>query len=291
MPNAWKPLGAVTPRKLANAHRQPHQAAQWLARFARGCLTPAEDDSHTSLEWRRDLHMMVTQEADAAGRRVAMGLDPRDLVLVFLVDGRAEATLALHGLTDAAAGDWVRSALRDLGRDPEALDAPSPYDLPSSPYAQSAAYDSHRDVAALAESARYLDNAAMLLAGLVETHRDMKPGPAPVRLWPHHFDLATIITLEEGPFETARAVGAGLAIPDKLYKEFYFYTYPWPREPRKGLPKLRANCSYQYDGFFGAVQTMSKLVREKDQEAAARAFFTETVGVFIDLLHKEMRAG
>ena len=291
MPNAWKPLGAAAPRKLGKVYLQPYQAAQWLARFARGYLAPVEDDSHTSLEWRRDLHMMVTNEADAGGRRVAMGLDPRDLVLVFLIDGRAETALALHSLTDAAAGAWVRAGVRDLGLAPEALDAPSPYELPPSPYAEGAPYDSHKDVAALAEGARYLDNAAMLLADLVETHRDVKPGSAPVRLWPHHFDLATIITLEEGPFEMARAVGAGLAVPDKLYKEFYFYTYPWPREPRKGLPKLRANCSYQYDGFFGAVQTMSRLVKEKDQEAAARAFFTETVGVFMALLHKEMRAG
>ncbi len=290
MGTAWKRLGAAAPGKITKAHLQPYQLAQWLARFARGYLEPVPDDSHTSLQWRRDLHIMATGDAYVGERRLAFGLNPRDLTLVMLVDGALAGEASMHGLKDKAAGDWMRARLKAFDLDPKALDAPSPYEVPPSPYAAKAAYDAHKDVTALSELSRYFDNADLLLCDVVDAHRDIRPGPAPVRLWPHHFDMATIITLEEGDFETARSVGVGLAIPDKLHKEFYFYTYPWPRNERKDLPKLRSNCSYQYDGFFGAIQPMSKVVRAKDQEATARFFFDETIRVFIELLRKDMKA-
>lgn len=288
MGTIWKSLGAAPPRKLVKAHFQPFQLAQWLARFARGYLEAAPDDSHTSLEWRRDLHILATDEARIGGRQLALGLDLRDLTLVTLVDGEIADEALMHGLKDKAAGDWVREQLRAFDIDPKALDAPPPYTIPPSPYVSRRTYDVQKDVVALSELSRYFDNADFLLRGLAEKHRDIKPGPAPVRLWPHHFDMATMITLEVGNFETARAVGAGLAIPDRLHKEFYFYTYPWPRNIRDDLPKLRSKSAYQYDGFFGAVQPLSKVVRARDQGATARTFFDETVDIFIRLLREEM---
>jgi len=105
---AWEKLGAFAPAKMTRAHLQPYQLAQWLARFARGYLELKADDSHTSLEWRRDLHMMATNEAVIGGRRIALGLDPRDLVLATLIDGKIVDEAAMHGRQDAQAGDWVR---------------------------------------------------------------------------------------------------------------------------------------------------------------------------------------
>lgn len=291
MVKAWKQLGAAHPGKLGKACLQPYQLAQWLARFARGYLEAREDDSHTSLEWRRDLQMMTTDALRISDRTVSFGLQPRDLVMTLFIDGDIAEEVSAHGVKDAAISAWMHAQLKRLGLDPQALDAPLPYELPPSPYAARAAYNANKDVAALSEIGRYLDNAAMILEDIVAAHGAVTPGPAPLRLWPHHFDLATIITLEEGDFEKARAVGAGLAIPDKLHKDYYFYTYPWPRHERQGLPKLRSNCSYQYDGFFGAVQPMTKIVKAKDQEATVRAFFDETIGVFMGLLEKEIRAG
>ncbi len=288
MGTAWKQLGAAPPRKLAKAHLQPFQLAQWLARFARGYLKAAPDDSHTSLEWWRDLHIMATGEAWAGGRRLALGLDLLDLALVTLVDGVIADKASMHGIKDKAAGNWVRKQLKAFEFDPKALDAPSPYEIPPSPYASNRAYDVHKDSVVLSELSRYFDNADLLLRDIAEKHRDIKPGPSPVRLWPHHFDIASIVTLEAGDFESARAVGVGLAVPDALHKEFYFYTYPWPRDERENLPKLRSDSAYRYDDSVGAIQPMSKIVEAKDQEATARLFFDETVALFIRLLREEM---
>ncbi|MEM8771469.1 MAG: hypothetical protein AAGD92_07460 [Pseudomonadota bacterium] len=288
MGSAWKPLGAVAPKKLARIHEQPYQLAQWLGRFARGYLTPADDDSHTSFVWHSENGAMATNEASFGGKKVAFAFYPRDLILSVIIDGVIGDEIAMHGRRDRDAGVWMAGVLEAHGADPVKLHDAAPYALLKTPYAQDAPYDAKTDVAGLSELARYLDNASLVLNEIVAAYGHVRPGPAPVRLWPHHFDIATIITLEDGAFETARAVGAGLAIPDKLHKEFYFYTYPWPRNERKNLPPLRSNCSYQYDGFFGAVQTMSSVLAQGDQVGAVREFFDETVTLFMDLLREEM---
>ena len=283
----WKPLGGAPARKLASVHEQPYQLAQWLARFARGYLEPVPDDSHTSLKWRRDHGVMATGLAETKSGVIGLSLQLRDLVLLSTRDGRVIDEFPMHGRTDKDAGEWVRNFVGAHNLDPIALDAPSPYEVPVSPYGKGEKYDALGSGVLLAEMARILDNADHMLSEVVAENKDFNPGPAPVRLWPHHFDLATIITLEEGDFETARAVGAGLAIPDKLYDEFYFYTYPWPRNTRKGLPRLSCTGKYQKEGFFGAVLPISKALKKDDQEDIVRTFFSETIEVFINCLKKE----
>ncbi len=284
---AWKELGAVAPSKMAKAHLQPYQLAQWLARFARGYLAPKPDDSHTSLNWRRDLGMMTTGAAANAAGDIALGLNPQDLTLALLVDGKVAGEAAMHGREDARAGDWLRKKLTALGLDLAALDAPAPYDIPPSLYAQGAPYDQRKHAGALAELRRYLDNASLALEDVIDAHSDIQPGPSPLRLWPHHFDIATTIALEEGDFETARSIGAGLAVPDTMCTEFYWYAYPWPNASLTALKDLGPIAKYQHEGFTGAMLPMSAAANAEDQQAAVRAFFDETISFFMTLLQSE----
>ena len=50
-----------------------------------------------------------------------------------------------------------------------------------------------------------------VLTEVAARHKDIHPGPSAVRCWPHHFDIATYVALEEGDFEVARGVGIGLS--------------------------------------------------------------------------------
>ncbi len=290
MPSAWKQLHNIAPEELMSAYQQAHQLAQWLARFARGYLPAQPDDSHTSLMWHRNMGLMTTNATEIGGRQISFGLELRDLSLVKIEDGQVVDSIFMHGQKDGDAGEWMCGAIDAMGLDGSALNAALPYELPASPYSNGCAYNTANNVAALSEIARYLDNTSLVLNDVVAKHQNIHPGPAPVRLWPHHFDLATIITLEEGDFESAHAVGFGLAVPDPSRDEFYFYTYPWPRNQRTDLPALRSDSAYQYDGTVGAVQMMSKLVSASDQEATARIFFDDTVGTFIRLLQSDMAA-
>lgn len=311
------PLGAVPPEQMKQASTQVHLAIQWLGRFARGYLPPAPDDSHSALIWQRDARALVTgftQTGGANGKLapddgsgiLAFGLRPADMTLLAQWDNPGNnpgdnragpdstpitLEFPLHARSDMDAREWMRDCLKRSGLNPAALDAPSPYSMPD--YTFSGQYDAHGPIAALSELTRYFDNAELVLEGLRTHYSSILPGPSDIRLWPHHFDMAIMITLEGGDFETARAIGAGLAMPDKLYTEFYWYTYPWPRHTRKGLPKLKSAGTYQTEGFNGAVLPMSRLLQQKSRKGRTQAthvtdFFEETTAIFKSILDKEM---
>jgi len=326
MIECWAQLGGAKPKSLAAAARQAHTAAQWLGRFGRGLTPPKSDDSHTSFSWRSDMQAFVTgpaqpglvfsaptrmlqqpaapeaDEQDEAGAErpsaseavaadrgpdVRLALRPADLRLLVWVDDDVEAEFALHDASDEAVGGWVRRRLERLGFDLQAFDAPPPYKGPDS-LPGGGVYDALGPIAELAELARCYDNAARVLESYAQKYAWTKPGPSPVRAWPHHFDIGTFIGLEDGDSQTARAVGAGLAAPDALYPEYYFYAYPWPRHPRKGLKRLRAKGRYHKNGFFGAALPLSTVIDQKSQAGAVTAFFDETIEIWKDLLYKEM---
>ena len=287
----WTPLGAVKPKAVVEATAQLHTAAQWLGRFGRGMSPPREDDSHTSFAWRAELQAFVTDAAASNGADFALGLRPSSCTLILFEDGAIADGLSLHGRTELEVESWVRGALKARGFDLTEFDADPPYAPPASKVAKGRKYDALKPAAELAEIARGYDNVQPLLEEIRAQYADVKPGPDRVRSWPHHFDTGLFITLEKAPFEVARGVGVGLAVPDKLYSEFYFYSYPWPRHPRSGLPKLKSKCRYQTEGFFGAVLPVSTLLKQKDQETAARTFFGETVAIWKELLEREMAAG
>ena len=89
----------------------------------------------------------------------------------------------------------------------------------------------------LAALSRWYGAAAEVLEAVRAKHGDLKPGPGPVRCWPHHFDIAVLVRLEEGAAESVRSIGVGCAPGDENYPEPYFYvirTRPrrTPRSPR-----------------------------------------------------------
>ena len=101
-----------------------------------------------------------------------------------------------------------------------------------------------------AELGRYFANADRLLRALA----DRNPGSSPVRAWPHHFDLATLMMLEPGSDpEKARSIGVGLSPGDGGIAEPYFYVLPWPAPPMHGLPPLAGGGRWQTAGWVGAV--------------------------------------
>ena len=83
--------------------------------------------------------------------------------------------------------------------------------------------------------------------------------------WPHHFDIATLITIEENPGpEKSKTIGVGLSPGDESYNEPYFYISPWPYPVNKNnLPKLNHGF-WHTQGWFGEVLTSSEIIRSGD---------------------------
>jgi hypothetical protein len=139
------------------------------------------------------------------------------------------------------------------------------------------------DPEAFEEVAAWLDAAHQLLSGVAARHS----GASAVRLWPHHFDIATLISLDPaGDPESSRSIGAGLALGDSFKGEPYIYITPWPY-PSKELPPLDGG-SWNTEGWTGAYLEASRLLEWPAGERAARAerFVDSAVAACLRLLER-----
>ena len=245
----WETLGAVDPRHLIDARLQMHWAAQAASSIGKRLGTPQPDFSQQSFQWLESARCLA--QDPIAGRtsfRSAIRFDPP--ALAFLAEsGSSLHELPLSGRTLDEAYLWVRETAEEL------LGAPLPGELergsglPDHPVAGGAPFDV-RAAAPFAELGRYFSGAHRLLDAIV-AHR---PEASPVRCWPHHFDIATLLKLDPGGDpETSRSIGLGLSPGDGSYAEPYFYVTLWPYPPDPALPALPSGGSWHREGWLGAL--------------------------------------
>lgn len=261
-PPPWHPLGAHDPRTLDDARLQLHHALQIACAVGISYVPKEPDDSHTNFGWLDGVDVLATQVVPAKQPFMA-ALRPAKLeLLVMDALARPLSTFALHGRTVGDAYAWLRSQLAAVGADPARLTDRKHYDIPPHPVAMGRAFDAG-DTAAFAELAHAYGDASVLLNEV----RSANPGAAEVRLWPHHFDLATLLTVREG-----HTVGAGLSPGDDSYVEPYFYVTPYPYPAMDvAAPALPSGGVWHRKGWFGAVLTASALVSGDTTGQAERA--------------------
>ena len=82
-----------------------------------------------------------------------------------------------------------------------------------------------------------------------------------MRCWPHHFDVASLITLDAGAdAEEARTIGVGFSPGDGSYDQPYFYVTPWPYPEADDLPSLAGGAHWHTEGWIGAVLTAERVI-------------------------------
>jgi len=195
---------------FVDAWRELHYAAQIASEVGKSWAIARDDDSHSAFEWRAGELL----GAPAADSGVRAALRASDLGLRLLApDGAELASKPLPGATLADGTRWIRDAAERVAGPPRQRATPAP-DLPPHPIATGAAFSAA--ATELASLAQLLDGADALLRAV---------GPPP-RIWPHHFDIATL--LEVGP---RRTIGVGLAVPDDLEPAGYWYVSPWSATP------------------------------------------------------------
>src|SRR5664279_1801791 len=126
----WRPLRGADTRRAREARLQAHYAAQWLARVARAYLPPQPDDGHTSLIWDRSIDGFKTQPL-RNGMRLSLQVSNLTLALRNGDGPGAVQSIFLSGRTDLEIREWLGYRLGELNVDAEALDAPSPYEIPA----------------------------------------------------------------------------------------------------------------------------------------------------------------
>jgi hypothetical protein len=269
----WRPIGRASLPELREARAQAHHAVQWLAKAAYAYIRNEPDHSHSNLGWDDALGGLVTHPV-ARGTRLAVKFSQLSLALLG-EDGRVRGQFRLAGRTEADVRNWLGSELRRLGLDARLLDTvPLPYEITKHAIAGGAPYSVQRIAQPLEELAAWFANADRVLGVVRAAHA---AHASPVRCWPHHFDLATLITLPDEGAKTGRSVNAGLSPGDHYYDEPYYYISPWPYPEAGRLPALPPLGHWHTHEFTAAVAAASRILQAKDPQGESEAFVRAAV--------------
>ncbi len=256
--SGWQGLGKRDPLALETARLQIHWAAQTIAAAGITLIEHAADDSHTNMEWLGSRRLLAGQVVvGEPSFRVA--LDPSDLTLLLVKpDDEEIGQLSLNGHTLEQGYDLLSSMILPLIEDDHVeLDRPT-FELPQHPVATGECF-SIDDSASFVEVGRWFANADLVLRSVQEE----TPAASPVRCWPHHFDIATLIEVDR---DAKKSIGVGMTPGDGNYAEPYWYVTPWPYPAADNLPPLEAG-TWHTDGWIGAVLTGSAVVAAGDARA------------------------
>ena len=276
MSSSWTRVGDVSPTTLTNARLQLHHAAQIAVSAAISYLPARSDDSHTALTWSAPLRALTTEPITAA-EQLRIGVRVEDLTLDAVdANGVATQSFSLPGRTIAEAHAWLAGITAQAGLDPESLTERKHYTIPSHPVAMGESFSigSRNDFEQLA---RYWSNAASLLDQIAQS----TAGASPVRTWPHHFDIATLIEL---PGSTRKTIGVGQSPGDEFFDQPYWYVGPYPYPPVNDLPRLAGSGHWHTKGWVGAALPAADFVAAPDQRAQVVAFVDSAVAACRSLL-------
>jgi len=272
----WKTLGAVPAGGLSEARLQLHWAAQLLS--APGVsLLPAENDfSHTNLQW--DIELGVLSGRPVGSESLRAGLVFESLELAVLDGERERSSMRLAGHSLQQGLSWLGRELTGQGSQ---LDPPQ-HDMPSHPVGEGSVFsDAHGPERT--ELGAWFANAFFLIREAVAD----EVSASPVRCWPHHFDVASLITLDEGvEAEKARSIGVGFSPGDGSYDQPYFYVTPWPYPEIANLPRLTNGAEWHRSGWTGAVLAAERLlsVPPAEQQPTARQALGRAVAASREVL-------
>lgn len=202
-----------------DAWRQLHYAAQLASEVGKAWGEAQPDDSHSNMQWRDGSLLGTTI---AAPRPFRAALRPSELTLALVGEDGAEiAARPLGGVRFAEAMQWIRAqAARAAGEPARQASVPAP-DLPPHPVASGAPFRCEPRAAFAALADVYAGADAVLRAVAAAL-----PNGSSVRVWPHHFDIATLASIVAD-----RTLGVGLAVPDAIEASGYWYVSPWSATP------------------------------------------------------------
>jgi len=272
----WTQLGNVRPGVLTNARLQLHHAAQIAVSAAISYIPARSDDSHTALSWSTPLGALATESITAA-RPLRIAVRVEDLTLHVLDEvGKSTRSFALPGHTIADGHAWLGDVVAEAGLNVARLTARKHYTISPHPVASGSAFSTGSGNE-FAELSRYWSNAA----GILEELARSTAGASPVRTWPHHFDIATLIELPGAP---RRTIGVGQSPGDDSYDEPYWYVGPYPYPPITNLPPLAGWGHWHTQGWVGAALPASAYVASTDQRSQVLTFIDSAVEACRELL-------
>ena len=233
-------------------------AAQYLAAAGISFVKKEEDDSHTNLGFSIEKTRMETHPLSENGD--ILSLDYKNFSLNWHSKS-GSISFALDGSTHADVLNWLKETSKTFLN--KSYSYGFHYDLP---------YEITDDFKfKLVDANRLAELLQLRIIAQATLEQTLKEEnlESPIRVWPHHFDSGAYAGLHKNI-----AIGFGLAVPDTMCKEHYFYISGYKGRDAlntEGFSPL-SNGAWKNDGFKGAILPATSIDKSK-----AVLFFKEAI--------------
>ena len=282
--NSWQTLGNIAPQSLTETRLQLHYAIQFMAAVGNFLTDPQPDYSHASLTWNSELKVFISGLVTTQ-KPFQVALEPVSLTsLVLDAEGNKLAEFFLPQKTLDEVMNWLKQTIKPLGADIAQLTWVNyPDDFPDSPLASGATFQD-TDRAQRQELTAYFANTNSILQAIAANTE----GASPVRIWPHHFDIATLISLPFTQKDESVSIGVGMSPGDSSYDRPYWYVTPWPYPDPATLTELASGGTWHTEGWVGAILTASQLSQDDKQQEKLAAFLDSAISASRSLLETKI---
>ena len=279
--NTWKQITIPFSEVVNNVLQQHHHAAQFIALAGRYLIPKKLDGSNINMQYLPEKEMLLGN-SHPAGWTIGVKLR-NQTVQILDENNNLKAEISLEGKTFQETFQEFKIALQNQGIDVSELNTKQPYELPTGGLKEGNYFAIGSDDA-VAENIRYRHNAELLINEMAKQFKDAEP----VRIWPHHFDTGTFATLARNEKGAAsKTIGFGLAIPDSMVPEPYFYLSFWSENPLdigNNPVKLPAG-EWMMPNWNGAVLSVSEIIKKEtseEQYILVRDFFKTGIEILIE---------
>lgn len=237
-----------------------HLAAQYLAAAGISFLEKKKDYSHTNLGFSTTEQSMQTRLLSEKGNVLSLNYN------TFALDWKSangKTSFSLDGVLHRDVLAWLTKTSKAILN--KSYRYEFDYELP---YAIDDNFIFKLQDAKKLKELSQLRSLAQLTIDETLQNNNLE---SEVRVWPHHFDTGAYASLNK---DSDISVGLGLAIPDSVCEQHYFYISGYKGNDAINIAKFPTltKGKWKNDGFIGAILP----ALEVDQAEAVQ-FFRETI--------------
>ncbi|WP_299228311.1 hypothetical protein [uncultured Psychroserpens sp.] len=238
-----------------------HLVAQYLATSAISFIEKKDDDSHTNLGWMA--HKLETHKFLNGGK---LSLSYDDFSLVWTHDNGEKEQYFLNEKNHKQITDWITQISKNSGLE-KSYRYDLHYELPYDKVENSTLFrltDQNR----LNQLIGYRNLAQKVLKTILESNKFAST----IRIWPHHFDTGAFVNVTDD-----LSIGLGMAMPDSLMNDFYFYVSGYHGDDAVIVkqPYSLSNGNYYNDDWKGFALSLKNI-----KKATAIRFCQEAIDIY-----------
>ena len=283
MKTTWQKLNNISLTELAEARKQLHQAVQLVSIPPRSFLPKVKDDHFASLSWNKKNNLLESQPWGKDKFKTAISFNNFS-ILLFNANEKVIDSFELNGITYSNAFKKLKMLIKPTGEDVTKLSLSLPYEIPSYQTANDIPFNFF-EKSLFVELGNYFNNASLLFEDIVKKRTDATE----VSCWPHHFDIATLIVLNDSK-DNYKSVGVGLSPGDDNYNQPYFYITPWPYPNTENitLPVLPSGGFWHTKGWVGSVMTSENILKinpAEKQYKTVKEFLNSGIDLILEMIN------